>query len=181
MSELREQAKYNSCKEYLNVSVTGLRRQHHPAISGLITAEDVKLSRSHIKMLSGDFFTYQKKSNQSGGSPHCRVCGDPSENETIFHILITCSAYIELRRKVIQQFENICTTNQMFFDFQHIKSSSKEMCQFLLDPTSLNLKYRINPSDPNVNSYFQLSRRYCNSINTSRLNILMLKRKNQNI
>ena len=94
-SELRELAKGNSCMEYLNVSVTGLRGRHHPAISGLITTEDVKLSRSHIKMLSGDFFTYQKKSTQSGGSPHCRVCGDPSENETIFHILITCSAYIK--------------------------------------------------------------------------------------
>ena len=61
---------------YLNVFVTGLR--HHLAISGLITTADVKNSHP------GDISTYKKKSNQSGGSPHCGVCGDPSENENFF-------------------------------------------------------------------------------------------------
>ena len=32
----------------------------------------VKNMRPHIKMLLGDFLTYQTKSEQSGGSPHCR-------------------------------------------------------------------------------------------------------------
>ena len=43
-AELRSEAAHNSCKDYLNVSVTGLRGRHHPALSCLFTTEQVNLA-----------------------------------------------------------------------------------------------------------------------------------------
>ena len=67
--ELRHDSLTNSCMTYLNVSVSGLRGRHHPSLSNLLTTHDVQRSRPHIKMLCEDYFTYEKRSNQSGGSP----------------------------------------------------------------------------------------------------------------
>ena len=44
--------------KYLNVSLHGLSGRHHPALSGLVTTQDVKKSRCHIKMLIEDYNTY---------------------------------------------------------------------------------------------------------------------------
>ena len=51
-----------STMKYLNVSLYGLSSRLHPALSGLVTTDEVKKSRSHIKMLIGDLYTYQTKS-----------------------------------------------------------------------------------------------------------------------
>ena len=37
--------------KYLNVSMLGLSGRHHPALSGLVTTQDVRKSKAHIKML----------------------------------------------------------------------------------------------------------------------------------
>ena len=70
--DLRKNADSEKLK-YLNTSVLGLSGRHHPALSGIITVNHVKKSRYHIKMLVGDLFTYKMKSEQSGGSAHCRL------------------------------------------------------------------------------------------------------------
>ena len=74
-NELRQISMSNSSMTYMNVSVTGLRGKHHPALSNLITCFDVQKSRPHLKMLCQDYLTYEKRADQSGGSPHCRCCG----------------------------------------------------------------------------------------------------------
>ena len=68
-------------------------------ISELFTTEEVKQSCCHIKMQCGDYFTYLKKSNQPGGSPHCRVCRDKDAVEDILQIMIQCGASSEIRKK----------------------------------------------------------------------------------
>ena len=70
---LRLSAAKNSQINYLNVSTTGLRGRIHPALCIIITSYDVKLSRAHIKFLSGNYLTYKTKAEQSGGLPHCRI------------------------------------------------------------------------------------------------------------
>ena len=56
--ELREK----STMKYFNVSMHGLSGRYHPALSGIFTTMEVKKSRFHLKMLIGDLFTYQMKS-----------------------------------------------------------------------------------------------------------------------
>ena len=50
--------------KYLNVFTFGLRGRRHPALSNLITKQEVKQSCPHIKFLAGNYLTY--KINQGG-------------------------------------------------------------------------------------------------------------------
>ena len=101
---LRTMASNNSRMKYLHVSLTGLRGRQHPALAGIVTTISVQKSRIHLKMLAGDYFTYEMKSNHSGGSPHCRCCPNtpcsPSPPETIQHIISSCVSYIEIRNRI---------------------------------------------------------------------------------
>ena len=100
--------------KYLNVSVSGLRGRHHPSLSNIMTTFQVKKLRPFLKMLCMDYYTYEKRANQSGGSPHCRACAlriqqsDTSHTEDIPHILISCSAYKDIRSSIFPEFEELC-------------------------------------------------------------------------
>ena len=63
--ELRTQALENSCMKFFNVSLIGLRGRPHPALSNITTPHQAKKAKQHLKMLGGDYFTYEKKSKQS--------------------------------------------------------------------------------------------------------------------
>ena len=145
------------------------RSGHHPALSGIVTVNDVKKSRHHLKMLVGDLFTYEKKSEQSGGSPYCRLC-DENKNETVSHILTFCSAYSDTRLRILEELANLCKLSISNVDFSDILKSSDNLCQFILDPTSMNLSRRVNMNDPLLGTFFKISRDICSSISEQRLN-----------
>ena len=175
-NSLRFSAENNSKMKYLNVSLSGLRGRRHPALSELVTTGEVKGARIHIKMLAGDYFTYDVKANQSGGSPHCRCCSPPSpSNEDLLHILTICEAYAEIRKRIFPVFQALCSQSKSGVDFSEISSENITLCQFILDPSSFNLKTRIHMSEPILGSMFKLSRDYCSAINTARMNILRCK------
>ena len=156
--------------EYLNVSTFGLRGRHHPALSGMINTREVQQSRSHLKFLTANYLTYKKKAEQSGGSPHCRIC--MNESESICHIISSCMGMAEQRRKLLPELEQLCTTTRNNIDFSMIISSEKVLCQFILDPSSLNLKQRVSLSDPMINNFFKFSRQYCYVIDLTRISLL---------
>ena len=160
--------------KYFNVSLTGLSGRHHPALSGIITTTDVKKSRAHLKMLIGDFYTYKVKSEQSGGSPNCRLCSD-NMVEDIQHILTFCTEYSDVRTRILQEFAYLCLESKSSINFDEIVSDSQELCQFILDPTSFNLKKRISLQDPLLANFFNISRDLCFSINEQRLKLIRHK------
>ena len=181
-TELREKTKSNSNMTYLNVSVSGLRGRHHPVLSSMITAHDVQKSRPHLKMLCKDYFTYEKRASQSGGSPHCRSCSaanqeppvnNPSEN--LSHILTECSAYSEIRNRILPEFSDLCKQSKSNLNFCEILTDKNKLVQFILDPTSLNLQQRISVSDPKVDLFIKLARDYCFSVHTKRMQLLKQK------
>ena len=174
-NSLRVLAARNSQMTYLNVSLTGLRGRRHPALSDLITSMDVKNSRIHIKMLAGDYFTYDVKANHSGGSPHCRCCPTPSPNEDLLHILTSCVAYADIRKNLFPEYQNLCNQSKSKMLFQHISSENVTLCQFILDPASFNLVNRIHMNDPILGPLFKLSRDYCNAVNSERMKIIRRK------
>ena len=47
-NELRQEAITNSCMEYLNVGLIGLRGKHHPAIANIVTPMEVQKMRPHL-------------------------------------------------------------------------------------------------------------------------------------
>ena len=79
---LRSLAENNSKMGYLNVSLSGLRGRHHPALANIITTYEVQKCRIHLKMLAGDFFTYEVKADQSGGSPTADAAPTPHPQKT---------------------------------------------------------------------------------------------------
>ena len=170
---LRLSAENNSKMIYLNVSLVGLRGRHHPALSGLMTSSEVKAARIHLKMLSGDYLTFSIKASQSGGSPYCRCCSPTSElKEDLAHILAICETYTEIRKRMLPGFQQLCQQSQSNIEFEELSNQVNTLTQFILDPSSFNLKVRINMSDPILPSIFRLSRDYCNAIHTKRMTIL---------
>ena len=93
-------------------------------------------------MLAGDFYTYEVKSDQSGGSPHCRSCSDESKPvENLQHILTSCMAYshIHIIDKMVGEYQQICNSSKSDLPFQQIYSDKENFCQFILYPASFNL------------------------------------------
>ena len=168
---LRRSANSNSQMSYLNVATRGLRGRHHPALSNMITTCEVKLSRPHLKFLAGNYLTYQVKANQSGGcSAHCRIC--TSNEESISHVISSCVGMKTVRERLLLQFAELCKSTKNKINFEEIKLCEKQLCQFILDPTSLNLPVRVSLQDPLVPEFYRLSRQFCFIIDKTRIGLL---------
>ena len=178
-NELRKHEDPSQKLKYFNVSVIGLSGRYHPALSGLFTVTDMKKSRHHLKMLVGDLFTYEKKSEQSGGSPDCRLCLD-NKRESVSHILTFCSAYSDIRTRILQEFAYLCMSSKSDVDFSSMIEDNEVLCQFILDPTSMNLSKRIHMNDPLIHSFFKTSRDLCFGISELRLKLLREKENKLN-
>ena len=178
-NELRKHEDPSQKLKYLNVSLLGLSGRHHPALSGLVTVTDVQKSRHHLKMLVGDLFTYEKKSEQSGGSPNCRLCID-NKSESVSHILTFCSAYTDIRTRILEEFAYLCLSSKSDINFPDMMKENEVLCQFILDPTSMNLSERIHRNDPLVESFFKTSRDLCFGISERRLKLIREKQIQQN-
>ena len=166
--------------KYFNVSLLGLSGRPHPALSNLICTNEVKKSGFHLKMLICDLYTYEVKSEHSGVSAHCRACyavnpeSDISTHpsESICHILTICCAYSDIRARFTEEYSQLCLLSTSGVNFNDITCDSELLCQFILDPSSINLPTRVNINDPLLGSFFQLSRDLCYAINTRRLKLL---------
>ena len=95
-------------------------------------------------MLIGHYHTFETKSKQSGSFVHNRSCTTPTESETIHHILSECTAYDELRSRIVTL--SCQTKNRLHMDT--ILKVAVSFCQLILDPASMNLVHRINVNDP---------------------------------
>ena len=128
----------------------------------------MKQLRPHIKFLTGDYLTFERNFEDSGqGDPTCRICR--LENESICHILILCPAYNVIRNRILPEFSAISTLTKNSLKFENIRMDPIAMTQFILDPTSFNLRTRVHISDPVVPELFRLSRDYCIAIHTERI------------
>ena len=173
---MREKAMKSSSMQYLNVSLTGLRGKKHPALSGIVTTHEVRKSKIHIKMLAGDFLTYQTKAERSGGSPHCRSCPETSpKTESLNHILTECFAYQDTRKRIFPEFIEACKTTKSKVSFEDILRNSETLTQFILDPTSITLDKRVHINDPALPS-----RDYCYTVNSIRMQKLYTKNNDKN-
>ena len=165
--ELKSKAHKNSLMKYFNVSLSSLRGRHHLSLGNIITSKEVKKLRPHLKFLTGDYLTYQRKFEESGhGDPTCRICR--IEDESISHILTQCPAYNMIRDRILPEFSAILTLSKNNLQFENIGCDPITLTQFILDPTSFSLETRVHISDPVVPDLFKLSRDYCMAVHTER-------------
>ena len=93
---------------------------------------------------------------------------DQSKIESIEHLMSTCSALDDIRSNIVNSMQKLCQESGIKIEIR--KMSNKDLTQFLLDPSSLNLKKRVNINHPVLPSLFQLSRDFCYKIDRCRQN-----------
>ena len=167
--ELREAAENNSKMVWLNVKMLGLQGKPHPILQDVTTPHEVRQMRYQVKMLCGDLYTYSLRAQQSGGSPHCRLCQAPYED--LPHVLSTCTetngprqVQSEALRTILVNSqsvdENITLTKSITIqEYLDLVRDEDLLTQFVVDPTSYNLPstYRVSIEDKNARAVHVVS------------------------
>ena len=139
--------------------------------------------KPHLQFLCGDFLNNKLLSEWSNCSPACQLCVhsdnlDTSSSapvEDTCHILTICPTLSDTRNRILLDIQTLCQTSICYIDFDVILSDKHVLTQFILDPTSLNLKTNVNISDPMVPELYRLSRDICYALHRERkerLNII---------
>ena len=180
--EFREEAEGNSKMLWFNVKLLGLNGHPHPIMDNVTTVLEVKKLRPVIKMLAGDYYTYEMRASQVGGSPHCRIChsSDPTQNisENLQHVLTSCGGTDEPRTRITEEIKDLLVSvsppSMDMEDFVQLTENENDWTQFLVDCSSFNLKdkHRIGLNDPKLTELFRLNRDMCFSIHKLRLSKL---------
>ena len=161
--DLRAKATPNSKMTYLNVQTCSLSGTLHPALQHLLTTQDAKKVRYHIKFLCGDFLTGERLGLDQGVNPQCPLC--PAPVETASHILVQCRAMHHVRERLLPELLNaILTADPTCLIL--VYPASPHLAQFLLDCTSLNLPnhFRLSPQNPSIKEVFKISRDWCHAV-----------------
>ena len=69
-------------------------------------------------------------------------------------ILTQCYAYQE---RIFPEYSNVCKATKSKICFEDILRRQDSLCQFILDPTSLNLEERVNIKDPALPELLKIS------------------------
>ena len=85
--------------------------------------------------------------------------------ENLQHILTVCSAYTDIRTRIIHEYEELCAHAKTTIFWSEIIGDNRTFCQFVLDPASFNLTQRIHRNDPILEPLFEVSRDYCFAVN----------------
>ena len=170
---LRYSALKNSKMQYLNVQLSGLTGQPHPALRNILTTQDVKKLRLHLKFLTGDYLHAERLAlDQPHLSPACKLCSAAVESTE--HVLTNCIATAECRRRILP--ELLQTTVAAVQPMSHVitNPTSPNLTQFLLDCTSINLdqSLRVPAHNPKVSDIFKVTRDWCFAVNNERLRLL---------
>ena len=164
-NEQRQSAKNSKCLKYFNTELHGLTGRCHPAIQNVMTSEDVKKMRPHIKFLTGNYLTSKILFEQSGkGSPLCNWCLSGQEQDYC-HILTSCHIFECERNTFLSNLSLLCEQTQNNLSLTNFLTDKEILTQLVLDPTSLNLSERVHMEDPILPAFFKLSRNYCFVIN----------------
>ena len=111
------------------------------------------------------------KADQSGGSARCCNCTS-GEHETVSHVISTCTGMEVERDRLLEEFKTLSSSTKNQIHFEDIAENAKLLCQFILDPSSLNLPKRVSLSDPLLKDFFKLSSEFCFIIDKTRVNLL---------
>ena len=174
--ELRRLSLSNSKMQYLNVQLAGLSGAPHPCLHNIITTQDVKRLRLHLKFLSGDFLTNERLNlDQPNISPACKLCHAPVESSA--HVLVVCRATQEVRSRLMPDLMNTVAQVQPTCELLQFQPSAPILTQFLLDCTSLNLpdSFRVPAHNPDISAIYIVSRDWTFAISSERLLKLLKK------
>ena len=73
---------------------------------------------------------------------------------------------------MLKELRQFCLLTKNQIKFEQFEEDEELLCQFVLDPTSLNLHTRVSLNDPLVSSFFKTSRDYCFIVDKTRIGLL---------
>ena len=94
-------------------------------------------------MLIGNYLTFEEKSEQSGGSPYCRLCLDQDAHknvESLEHLISSCNGMNDTRQRIVQNITNLCL--EAGLDIKLDTLSNEQLTLFILDPSSLSIEMK---------------------------------------
>ena len=157
--EQRNNSVTNSRLKNLNVSLLGLSGHPHPALLNKRYTQDARKLRLHVKLLAGDCLTGEVLAScQPHLSPACKLCLNPLENTE--HVLVSCNATKHIRQRILPELLNAISIVK---PESVLLNNHPQLCQFILDCTSINLEenIRIPAHNPATALIFKLSRDWC--------------------
>ena len=93
-------------------------------------------------------------------------------NKEVSHIIATCSRLESERNVFLSDFGKLCALTKSNINLDNLKNNEEDLCQFILDPSSLNLSSRVNIQDPIISEFFRLSRDTCYILDKTRTRLL---------
>ena len=157
---------------FFNVSLTGLRGRLYYTLRDVNNSRQVKLMIPHTQMLIGCYFTGFLLSKQVPQS--CPLCKTSviSYVDSLVHLLVICCTLAQERERLLVEFELLCQETKNNLTISTVSNSHEELCQFILDPASMNLKNRVHLTDPTLSKFLKLSRDFCFLFDKRRKEIL---------
>ena len=159
--------------KYLNVQLLGLSGRPHPVLQNILTTQDAKKLRLHLKFLTCDYLTNDRLAvDQPGRSPACSLCG---ALDSIEHVLLACKATDSIRSRLLPELLNTVSKVQPTSALLTMPPPPPSiLAQFVLDCTSFNLPetIRISVQNPGISEIFVLSRDWCYGISSERFRLL---------
>ena len=171
--ELRRLSLSNSKMQYLNVQLSGLTGRPHPVLHNILTTQDAKKLRLHLKFLTSDFLTNERKSiDQPTLSPACTLCNNPVDS--IEHVMVSCLSTADVRGRLFPELMNAVAKVQPNCSILQYHPPPSVLTQFILDCTSFNLpdSIRIPLHNPGISAIYRISRDWCFSVSNKRSSLL---------
>ena len=170
---LRNKAKNNSKMKYLNVQLHGLSGRPHPALLRILSTQDSKKLRLHLKFLTSDYITNEQLSlTKPNTSSACSLCTTTSDSTE--HVLVACQATSHVRSRLFPELMNTVFQVQPNSRILAHDIPNDILSQFILDCTSFNLpdSIRIPVHNPDISKIYRISRDWCFAIHSERCRLL---------
>ena len=171
--ELRSRSLGNSKMKYLNVQLLGLSGRPHPALQNILTNQDAKKLRIHLKFLTCDYLTNERIAiDRPSLSPACDLCSSP--NDSIEHVMVSCKATAEVRNRLFPELMNAVAQVQPMCSILQLHPPPAILTQFVLDCSSLNLpdSIRVPAHNPDIFKIYKISRDWTFGISCERSRLL---------
>ena len=154
--------------KYLNVQLHGLCGRSHPALQYILTTQDSKKLRVHLKLLTCDYIRYDSQA--------CSLCNDSNDDipDITEHILVTCQATSSVRQRLFPELMNTVSRVQPTSSILLYNVSPSILTQFILDCTSINLpdSVRIPMHNPDITDIYRIARDWCFAAHSERVRLL---------
>ena len=129
---------------------------------GILTTQDAKKLRLHLKFLTGDFMSNERLSlDKPTISSACSLFNAPLDFTS--HILVSCRSTADVRSRLWPELMNMVAAVQPMSKILDPNPPPYLLTQFILDSSSINLpcSIRVPVHNPGISGIYRVARDWC--------------------